>query len=458
MSIWESMELVEMPAFEFICDMETNGILYDVNKNRQMSARMQVELDDLEERVFSALGQKVDLNSGTAMAKFLYEERGYPVLGRTKSGEPSVDGDTLKELSQQMGLEWLEWIGKRNDINSVHNTFVKTYVEDFVKRDGRIHPSYNLHGTSSFRITGDRPNLTQLPRPKHGYNVRSCYRVPDGKVFLALDFSSAEVKVLGALCKDPALLRAIAEGKDFHSFSASAMHGIPYDEYVHVLEEGDQAKAERREVPAEYRKYKQWRQEAKTLTFSILYGSSVKGIAETLGLTTRETENLMDMYFKTYPGIKTYIDDAHMMAKLNHYVVTPFGQRKQEFGTLDMFKRTAVYNAALRNAQNVRVQSTTSTLGLYVFTYLNEAIKRIGGKSLCTVYDSIELEIPYERAAEALEIAFYYMNDFPVEQFKWLDLPIGVEAEIGYHWGDLTVIPRGTTQGQIEHILSSATH
>jgi uncharacterized damage-inducible protein DinB len=85
-------------------------------------------------------------------------------------------------------------------------------------------------------------------------------------VFLALDFSSAEVKVLGALCKDPTLLAAIRDGKDFHSVSASAMHGIPYDEYVHVLEEGERAKAERREVPAQYKQYKQWRQDAKALS------------------------------------------------------------------------------------------------------------------------------------------------------------------------------------------------
>ncbi len=173
-----------------------------------------------------------------------------------------------------------------------------------------------------------------------------------------------------------------------------------------------------------------------------------------LGITTQEAQALIDMYFKQFPLIEKYVLDAHNMAIHNQFVHTPFGQRKMEFGTLPMYKKTAVYNAALRNAQNVRVQSTSSTLGLVVFTKLNEAIKKFGGKSICTVYDSIELEIPIQHAAEALETAFYCMDDYPVETFDWLDLPIGVEAEIGYNWGDLTVVHRGATQDELKKVLN----
>lgn len=177
-----------------------------------------------------------------------------------------------------------------------------------------------------------------------------------------------------------------------------------------------------------------------------------------LGIERYEAQQLIDMYFKQYPLIQQYVEDSHLMAIHNEYIVTDFGQRKHEYGVKKIFKNSAVYNAALRNAQNVRVQSTTSTLGLYTFTRLNEAIKKIGGMSICTVYDSVELEVPIERAAEALEIAFYYMDDFPVKQFDWLDLPIGCEAELGFHWGDLTVVERGTTQKEIEAILATSSH
>ena len=288
--------------------------------------------------------------------------------------------------------------------------------------------------------------MTQLPRPKHGYNIRECFTVDNGNLFLALDFSSAEVKVLGALCRDPKLLMSIREGLDFHSFSASQMRGIPYDEFVHILESGDKQQK---------KQYKQWRQEAKTLTFSVLYGASANGVAFQMNISLEEAKRLMDLYFDTYPGIKQFIDDVHCMAVDNKYIITPFGQRKQEFGTKDIFRKTAAYNAAKRNAQNVIVQSTTSTLGLFCFTRLNEEIKRLGGKCLCTVYDSIEIEIPVNKAAEAIEKAFYCMNDYPVEAFDWLELPVGVEAEIGPNWGDAKVVDRGVTQEQIELLIAA---
>lgn len=173
-----------------------------------------------------------------------------------------------------------------------------------------------------------------------------------------------------------------------------------------------------------------------------------------MGVTVDRAQELIALYFNTYPLIEEFVNDSHLMAELNHMVVTPFGQRKQEFGTRPEYKYTAVYNAAKRNSQNVRIQSPTSTLGLVCFTELNNRIKALGGKSLCTVYDSVELEVPIEHAAEAIELAFYCMNDYPQEIFDWLDFPIGVEGEIGYNWGKTKLVHRGSTQEQVVELLT----
>ena len=445
-SIQQSMDRCTMPAFEFICDMEINGVKYDVAKNAEIASRMTREVAELEGRIAAITGlSSSDLDSGKILAHYLYEVRQFPVLSYTKTGEPSTDGDALKELSKQVEAPWLLDIMKRNDIASVYRTFIRDYVRDHVKSDGRLHPSYNLNGTSSFRITGDKPNLTQLPRPKHGYNVRECFTVDEGNVFIAFDFSSAEVKVLGALCRDPGLLKAIREGKDFHSYSASAMHGVSYEEFVEVLAN---------ESHPLYRKYKEMRQAAKVLTFSILYGSTPGGVALQLGLSPERAEELINMYFTEFPLIRSFIEDAHVMAEKNHYVVTPFGQRKHEFGTLPEFQYTAAFNACKRNAQNVLIQSTTSTLGLFAFSNLNADISRLGAKCICTVYDSIEIEAPMEVAAEVIEKGFYYMNDYPQEVFDWLDFPIGADGEIGFNWGELHHVHRGITQKEIMERLA----
>jgi DNA polymerase I-like protein with 3'-5' exonuclease and polymerase domains len=263
-SILEAIRKYEMPAFEFICDLELNGIEYDIELNRQMNRQMEAEIASLEHSIFTAIGHPVDLDSGAALGDFLYGELGLTPPFLTKTGSPSTDGDALAALVKSARIPYLADIAKRNDIASAHRTFIKTYVEDHVKPDGRVHPSYNLHGTSSFRITGDNPNLTQLPRPKHGYNVRRCFKVADGNVFIALDFSSAEVKILGALCKDPTLLKAIEEGKDFHSFSASAMRRLDYDEFISIVDNPGHPL---------YKEYKGYRQAAKALTFGINLGA-----------------------------------------------------------------------------------------------------------------------------------------------------------------------------------------
>ena len=456
-AIIKSVSEIEMKAHEFIIDLEINGLKYDCDRNRQFSRRMVQEIGELEEKIFTAVGKHINLDSGDEVSELLYAEKGFEPPFLTKSGAPSTDGEALltlagldpmggKYVCENTDLQFLADMAKRKDINSVHNTFIKTYIEDFVKRDGRIHPSYNLHGTSSFRITGDNPNLTQLPRPKHGYNVRECYIVEEGYVFLSFDFSSAEVKILGALCKDPNILKAIREGLDFHSFSASAMKGISYEDFMYQLEDKSRP---------HYKEYKALRQISKILTFSILYGSSVAGIAMQLNMSKEKAQELVDMYFKAYPGVADYVMRSHKMAEWNQYVITPFGQRKREYGSYPVFKNTAAYNASFRNAQNVIVQSTTSTLGLITFAHLNEQIKKIGGKSICTVYDSIELEVPINVAAEAIEIAFYCMNEWPIENFDFLSLPVGVEGDCGLSWGKTELVHRGITQQEVESLITT---
>jgi DNA polymerase-1 len=223
------------------------------------------------------------------------------------------------------------------------------------------------------------------------------------------------------------------------------MHGIDYQEFVGVLADSTHPL---------YRDYKEKRQAAKVLTFSLIYGSTPAGIAFQLGISVEEAEHLMSLYFKLYPGIETFVGDSHNMAKANAYTVTALGYRKMQYGVLPPFKNTAAFNGCLRNSNNVRVQSAASGVGLFAFGEINRRIKSLGGKVLCTVYDSVEIEVPRLRVAEALEISYYCMDDLPQEKFKWLTFPIGTDAEIGFNWGKLKHVYRGMTQDQIEEILN----
>lgn len=445
----------EMFAHEYIIDMEMNGIVYDVDMNRRMTTQMSEEIAQLEASIFDATKREFDLNSGPVIAELLYGEMGFEPPVRTKSGDPSTDGDSLLTLAglnpkaniyvaPDPKLQFLCDIVKRTDLSSVCNTFLTPYVDKWVKKDGRVHPSYNMVGTSGFRISGDSPNLLNLPRPKHGYNVRACYTVEDNEVFIAADFSSAEVKVLANLSKDPAMMKAVDQGLDFHSVAGSALSGIPFEDFVEAVNN---------KAHPMHKQCKHHRQVAKILTFSLLYGSSEGGIAFQLNIPVEEARSIMASYFRSYPGIEKFVNESHQISLWNQMVVTPFGQRKKEFGAQPIFRPTAAYNASLRNSTNVRVQSPTSTLGLITFAHLNNEIKQYGGKSICTVYDSTEVSAPIENAAKVVETVFHYMDDFPVQHFDWLDLPIGCEVEVGTRWSNLETVHRGISQEEIESLV-----
>lgn len=262
-SILEVTHKWEHKFHEFVIDMELNGIKYDVPGNAALKERMEDEIGELKASIFSCLGRTVDLDSGKDVGHLLFTELGLTTSRTTKTGQLSTDFEALIEMSEKYpDHPWLVDLAKYGDIVSTYRTFVQNYVQDHVKRDGRIHPQYNLHGTSSFRITGDSPNLTQLPNPKHGYNVRSLFIVDEGNAFLTADFSSAEIKILGAISKDPGILQSIKDGLDFHSFAAARINNIDYNEFVAVLDAG--------KTHPLYKKYRGFRQGAKAVGFGIL--------------------------------------------------------------------------------------------------------------------------------------------------------------------------------------------
>ncbi|HET8686520.1 MAG TPA: DNA polymerase [Methanosarcina sp.] len=186
----------------------------------------------------------------------------------------------------------------------------------------------------------------------------------------------------------------------------------------------------------------------------MLYGSSVGGIANTLNITVEEAEKLVAMYFDTFPGVKTYIEQTHAAALHNQFVTTPFGHRRQFYGTKPFFKGTAAYNAALRGSQNYVIQSSTSVIGAIVFSQINREIRALGGLCTATVHDSLEAEVPIEHAARALEIFYYYMNDWPQTQYEWLGLSIGCDGEVGWNWAGVESVHRGTSQEEIVAMLT----
>lgn len=259
-SVMEEAFEIKKDAIEFMVDMMYNGIEYDIELNKQYDKRMSEELDALREKIYKGAGSTWNFDSDLEMEDILFKKLGLDTTILTKKGKKSTSGDALKEMAKTYPeYGWLKDLAKYADIASVHRSFIKGYIEKHVKSDGRVHPNYNLHGTSSHRISGDNPNLLNIPSPKHGYNIRRLFKVSDGMAFLTFDFSSCEVKILAALCKDAKMMEAILKGLDFHSYTASLMYNIPYDVLVEAVDNEDHPK---------HKEYKGYRKNAKSVTFS----------------------------------------------------------------------------------------------------------------------------------------------------------------------------------------------
>lgn len=250
------LQEVKSKALDFLLDLEYVGVGYSIERNREMHHRISAEVEALT----SDIGETFNLDSSDQLSEYLFVRKGYTTENRTQSGAYSTDGDTLRELSVTYNDPIPALIAKRSELKTLDDTFLKNYI-GLVASDGRIHPTYNLHGTSSFRITGENPNLTQLAGDKHGYSIRSCYTAAPGMFFGAADYSSEEVKVLAAISRDPELLRACRESRDFHSSTAAKILGCTYEEFLNVLEDETSPKA---------KEYKNRRRAAKSITFAIL--------------------------------------------------------------------------------------------------------------------------------------------------------------------------------------------
>lgn len=440
--------------FDFICDLEIHGMNYDPAENRRLNVSMLEEAKFLEDRIFSSIGKKINLDSSKDVIQLLYREKGFTPPHQTKSGEDAADGGALltlagldptnpgKFICEDPSLQYLADMAKRKNLVSVHRSFISTYMDDYLKPDGRIHAMYNQFGTSTFRLSSSEPNLQNIPR---AFGVKRCFNVRPGYVFIAFDFSSAEIKLLCAISGDENMRAAQEAGLDFHSFAASEMHGIPYKDFIAAIED--------KSNPL-HKTYKYYRQGAKALGFGLLYGSSAAGLAHNLNISLEEAERLIELYFSKFPRLKEYIRNTHLAALWNQYVVTPFGHRRQFYGAHPLFKKTAAYNAALRGSQNFVIQSATTIIGSLAFAQVNKELKKFGGLCTATVHDSLEAEVPIEHAAKAIEVFYHYLNEWPQQTYPWLKLPIGCEGEIGFNWEDTELVHPGITQQEIEVTLA----
>jgi DNA polymerase-1 len=396
---------IELPLIPVLERMEARGIRIDVALLHEMSAKMALQLAQLEKEIYAEAGTDFNINSPQQLAHILFEKLQYPVLKKTKGTKASsTNVEVLQELAGH-GFAVPRLILLHRELHKLKSTYIDS-LPQLVAKDGRVHTSFNQAVAATGRLSSSDPNLQNIPiRTELGREIRKAFIAEDGNVLLAADYSQVELRILAHISQDAELIETFQRGADIHRATASKMFNIAEDELTH-----DQRRA------------------AKTINFGVLYGMSAFRLSNELNIPTGQAKDFIDAYFARYPKIQEYLDRTLEEARRTGKVTTLFG-RVRYIPEIHN-KSFTVRGNAERMATNAPIQGTAADILKLAMIALDERLDD-AATMLLTVHDEIVIEVPESRAADVAGIVKETMeNIFP------LAVPLQVDAHYGRSWYD----------------------
>jgi DNA polymerase-1 len=396
---------VELPLIEVLAEMEMVGVSIDTQHLRKMSQELSQQLDGLTQEIYDLAGKKFNINSTQQLSKILFEDLKLTPVRKTqkKTGE-STDIGVLETLAKEHPLPKI--LLEYRQLSKLKSTYIDALPALVNKRTGRIHTSFNQTVTATGRLSSSDPNLQNIPiKTDLGKKIRKAF-VPRNSDFLIMsaDYSQVELRILAHFSQDKTLMNAFKRGEDIHIRTASEVFGVPIKKVTQ----------EERAV-------------AKTTNFSIIYGVSAYGLSQSTGMTPQEAAIFIDIYFKRYPRVKTYIDEMIELARKQGFVTTLLGRRRYipEINSSNRQKR----EFAERTAINTPIQGSAADLIKVVMIDVAKELKGKKSKMILQVHD----ELVFEVSKDELDFVKKMVKD-KMENTIQLDVPIRVDINVGENW------------------------
>jgi DNA polymerase I len=396
---------IELPLIPVLERMEARGIRIDVALLREMSAKMALQLAQLEKEIYAEAGTDFNINSPQQLANILFEKLQYPVLKKTKGTKAySTNVEVLQELAGH-GFAVPRLILLHRELHKLKSTYIDS-LPQLVAKDGRVHTSFNQAVAATGRLSSSDPNLQNIPiRTELGREIRKAFIADAGNVLLAADYSQVELRILAHISQDAELIETFQRGADIHRATASKMFNVAEEELTH-----DQRRA------------------AKTINFGVLYGMSAFRLSNELNIPTGQAKDFIDAYFARYPKIQEYLDRTLEEARRSGKVTTLFG-RVRYIPEIHN-KSFTVRGNAERMATNAPIQGTAADILKLAMIALDQRLEDKAAM-LLTVHDEIVIEVAESRAEDVAGIVKETMeNIFP------LAVPLQVDAHYGRSWYD----------------------
>lgn len=338
--------------------------------------------------------EPVNFNSTKQMVDLLYiSPKGFkfPIVEYTKdkknkpTNNPSTSEGTLTKILDQDKSGFIKALLDLRGLDKMNSTYI-VGLRELVQSDNKVHPTFLIHGTTSGRLSSKNPNGQNIPKVMVNPDIKKQFIPPPGKLFLAYDYSQAELRILAHLAKEETMLEWFRTGKDIHLASACKKYHENYDEILKIYED------EQHEL---YPLWKKRRKQAKTINFGIVYEQSAHKLAESLStpeekVDDSEGQQFLDEYFTTFPKIKKFMDKQHKFMEKHGYCVSLFGRRRRCPNVYsDNFSE---YLEALRQSTNMPCQSAASDMALFASIIVWEKVKKgelPPMREVNTVHDSV---------------------------------------------------------------------
>lgn len=399
---------IELPLAGVLSEMERVGISIDVEYLNILSSSIDCSIHKLERRIFDLAGEGFNINSPRQVGEILFEKLQLGKKKRRKGKSFSTNADVLEELAEE--YEIAELILKYRKLAKLKSTYTEALPSLINPIDNRIHTTFNQTITATGRLSSSNPNLQNIPvRTEEGNKIRKAFVPKDRENFqiLSADYSQIELRLLAHISEDKNLIEAFNSGIDVHTLTASKVFDVPVNEVTREM-----------------------RYKAKAVNFGIIYGQSKYGLAKALGISVEEADEFIEKYFKTYPGIKRYMDDIVVYATQKGFVSTLYG-RKRFFDKELNSSNAHIRDFAKRAAINLPMQGSAADLIKLAMIDVNKKIKEAGlvSRMIMQVHDELVFEVKNSELEELKRIVVKAM-----ELSQPFRVRLVVDVRVGATW------------------------
>lgn len=401
------MRDVEMPLVQTLAAMEFEGVSIDLQALSTMSDSLKKDSDRVQSEIYKLAGTEFNIGSPKQLGEILFDKM---KLGgkakKTRTGQYATGEDVLLKLSEEHDIA--RKILEYREYEKLRSTYVDALPRMVSQYDGRIHSDFRQAVAATGRLSSNNPNLQNIPiRTEKGRQIRKAF-VPRSKGYklLSADYSQIELRIAASFARDSTMIEAFRNRRDIHATTAAKVFKVPLDQVTPDM-----------------------RRKAKEVNFGILYGSTAFGLSQNLGISRTEGMEIIESYFREFPGIKRYMDDSINHAREKEYVETILGRRRY---LRDINSRNITTRGfAERNAINAPIQGSAADIIKIAMVNIHRWLHRekLKTRMILQVHDELVFDL-FEGEEETVKPKVIELMRTAV----LLDVPMEVEVGVGRNW------------------------